>query len=324
MTEIRNKLIIEEIENRHFAFFKLIKEFAILHRDYPVRRYFSCDTVINFAQNIRASENNFRINKLYLFKLYDDLYGLKLIDHRFDTNFNSRLKRISNETFQNRIIRNQTNLFDNINNIIDDLFRIIYVDARYNNLIYKRLVRKRTIFTHSNNWSNNAYNKSNKYIISTRKQLTYGIIHFYLQKVESKPICSICYESFESLENKGILTVNYTNCGHIICQKCEAAISTTACPTCRCNEKMRRIITVNKGYCAGLCCKPLDKCKNYLLASCGHIYCGECIDHLMMSCSALLTYICTGTELRNCKQSKICRICDINMIHFNRIFLIFD
>jgi hypothetical protein len=92
MTQIRNKLIIEEIENRHFAIFKLINEFAIQHRNYAVRRYFSIDTVINFAQNIRASENNFRINKLYLFKLYDDLYGLKLIDHRFDTNFNSRLK----------------------------------------------------------------------------------------------------------------------------------------------------------------------------------------------------------------------------------------
>ncbi len=322
MSEIRNILVREEIQTRNLQLFGLLKEFAKQSRNIALYLFFMHAGQRSYINEIRQSE------KTYIKKLYEDLYALNVIDCSYDSNFANKIKRIIGEEFSKRIIRKfENDIYCQINNMIDDLVRIIYKDARNNNLIYKRLVKKRVICTHYKNYimsSNIIDNQTYNYIINTRKRLTYGIVNFYIEKVLNHPICSVCLERFETLENKEISTINYSKCGHLTCQKCEANIVNAACPTCRSTQPHRTIITVNKGYCAGMCCKPLAKCNNYLLSSCGHIFCGDCIDDLLMASSALLTYIRTGQEITTYNHNKTCRNCNINIKYFVKIYLQFD
>lgn len=151
----------------------------------------------------------------------------------------------------------------------------VAINAYKNEQMFKNFVKNRSIFDTKIKYPSTLPDYEKEWFKKIKAKLTKGVIHFCLNKVNKKAICSICYDELESIEKKGYSALVYTQCGHVVCEHCDSKMK-KACPICRSLIQLRTLITINNNICAGLCCKPLSECKSLLLAECGHIYCTEC------------------------------------------------
>jgi len=267
----------------------------------------------------------------YLKHVYTELtkyksYRSNILDDKTDT-WRKRLSRIDQENFSFRFIRVVNRIdfpcYKMLNNYFDDLLR----KAKNDDQIFKRMIKKRTIFNHTFNYPKGISSTQKEYYKQTKLKLTQGVIHFCVNIVERHSACPICLERFETLEKNRISTLVYTSCGHTICESCDEKINASRCHTCRTDNRIRSLTTVNNSICAGYCMRSLFKCGSYLLAECGHIYCNECINNMVVDSSPLLSYIHNKVNY-NYGQKKFscvsCRICNDHLTKWFRIFLEFN
>lgn len=312
----------------------IIKYFRYEYTEFDCYLIFLNLKETSYHNRIRFINDNLKKNPLEFLKhIFDKLilvhkFGLsRLIDEDTDLSWSRRLKRIKTESYSSKVIReNKSNSFESFNNKFDDLLRVI-LKAEGDNIIYKRLVKKRLIFSHVFNYPIDIPEERKYYYKQTKLKLIQGVIQFYLFKIEKHAVCSVCFESFAVLEKKNISTLIYTLCGHTICQSCDKSILVKTCHICRMSSKIRSLITINNSICAGFCYNPLYKCESFLLAECGHIYCTHCINEMVIDSIPLLSFIHRKSlySSNNQKHNDVkCRICNDFLNKWCKIYLEFQ
>ena len=133
------------------------------------------------------------------------------------------------------------------------------------------------------------------------------------------------------LEQKNIDTIVYSLCGHTVCRLCDTQITDNQCPVCRSDSTNRMLTTINNIFCAGTCNQTHYYQEKILIAECGHLYCCDCVNDMVIESSSLLSYIHCKKKPKSLSDHNSdikCRICkdsshDIAIKKWLKIFLTF-
>jgi len=291
-------------------------------------------STIKFYKNIEACDVNW--------------YPTKNIGLLIDTNWSELLHRLKQEDIERKSRQILNNFFKLKNyyyyhqtttSLIERNRLVILFNKEFENLIrvvfyaasddytFKKLVRKRLVFDHKSYYPSGLSFERCYLFKKAKKRLKNFGVQFYSNKVYKKALCSVCYEPHSMLEQKNIDTIVYSLCGHTICRLCDRQITDNQCPVCRTDSTIRMLTTINNNFCAGTCNQSHYYQEKILIAECGHLYCCDCVNDMVIESSSLLSYIHYKKKPDHNSDIK-CRICkdsshDITIKKWLKIFLAF-